>query len=97
MAESGSDSELKLNSYDLAVDIELHDAVQRLRFEHPQVHAVILTLGQGTGVLRWCEYQDARACRARLQSELLASSQMKTRNALEDASANSGQFATSPQ
>ena len=35
--------ELKLNSYDLGVDIELHDAIQRLRFEHPEVGAVILT------------------------------------------------------
>ena len=38
--------ELKLNSYDLGVDIELHDAVQRLRFEHPQVKAVVLTSGK---------------------------------------------------
>src|SRR5690348_5322420 len=37
------DYELKLNSYDLAVDTELYDAVQRLRFEHPEVSAVILT------------------------------------------------------
>jgi benzoyl-CoA-dihydrodiol lyase len=35
--------ELKLNSYDLGVDIELHDAIQRLRFEHPEVGAVVLT------------------------------------------------------
>ncbi|HYB41150.1 MAG TPA: 2,3-epoxybenzoyl-CoA dihydrolase, partial [Candidatus Methylomirabilis sp.] len=35
--------ELKLNSYDLGVDIELHDAVQRLRFEHPEVGAVVVT------------------------------------------------------
>tara|TARA_Y100001934_G_C12377619_1_gene790173 strand:+ start:3224 stop:4954 length:1731 start_codon:yes stop_codon:yes gene_type:complete len=35
--------ELKLNSYDLGVDIELHDALQRIRFEHPQVGAVIMT------------------------------------------------------
>jgi benzoyl-CoA-dihydrodiol lyase len=35
--------ELKLNSYDLGVDIELYDAVQRLRFEHPEVGAVVLT------------------------------------------------------
>ncbi|HYU15553.1 MAG TPA: hypothetical protein VEL05_05770, partial [Candidatus Acidoferrum sp.] len=35
--------ELKLNSYDLAVDIELHDAIERLRFEHPEVRAVIVT------------------------------------------------------
>ena len=34
---------LKLNSYDLGVDIELADAVQRLRFEHPGVKAVVLT------------------------------------------------------
>src|SRR5579884_1315145 len=34
--------ELKLNSYDLGVDIELADAVQRLRFEHPEVGAVVL-------------------------------------------------------
>lgn len=37
--------ELKLNSYDLGVDIELYDAVQRLRFEHPEVRAVVLTGG----------------------------------------------------
>src|SRR5258705_9650797 len=34
---------LKLNSYDLGVDMELADAVQRLRFEHPQVGCVVLT------------------------------------------------------
>ena len=34
---------LKLNSYDLSVDIELYDAVQRLRFEHPEVGAVVIT------------------------------------------------------
>jgi len=34
---------LKLNSYDLGVDIELHDALQRIRFEHPEVASVILT------------------------------------------------------
>ena len=37
------DYRLKLNSYDLGVDIELADAIQRLRFEHPEVHAVIIT------------------------------------------------------
>src|ERR687886_2766599 len=37
------DYRLKLNSYDLGVDIELADAVQRIRFEHPEVHAVVLT------------------------------------------------------
>jgi benzoyl-CoA-dihydrodiol lyase len=39
------DYELKLNSYDLGVDIELYDIVQRLRFEHPEVRAVVLTGG----------------------------------------------------
>ena len=34
---------LKLNSYDLGVDIELADAIQRIRFEHPQVRAVVIT------------------------------------------------------
>ena len=34
---------LKLNSYDLGVDIELHDALQRIRFEHPPVRVVVLT------------------------------------------------------
>jgi len=38
--------ELKLNSYDLGVDIELYDAVQRLRFEHPEIGAVVLTSGK---------------------------------------------------
>src|SRR6186713_286235 len=37
------DYKLKLNSYDLGVDIELADAIQRIRFEHPEVHAVVIT------------------------------------------------------
>src|SRR5438105_7019701 len=37
------DYRLKLNSYDLGVDIELADAIARLRFEHPEVHAVVVT------------------------------------------------------
>lgn len=40
------DYELKLNSYDLGVDIELNDAVQRLRFEHPEVGAVVIKSGK---------------------------------------------------
>ncbi|MEN3292639.1 MAG: benzoyl-CoA-dihydrodiol lyase [Burkholderiales bacterium] len=49
VAEDGGLKEgykLKLNSYDLGVDIELHDAVQRLRFEHPAVRTVIITGGR---------------------------------------------------
>lgn len=38
--------ELKMNSYDLGVDIELYDAVQRLRFEHPEVQAVVVNSGK---------------------------------------------------
>src|SRR5918996_207884 len=38
--------ELKLNSYDLGVDIELNDAVQRLRFEHPEVKVVVIRSGK---------------------------------------------------
>jgi benzoyl-CoA-dihydrodiol lyase len=37
---------LKLNSYDLGVDIELHDALQRVRFEHPEVRSVVVTSGK---------------------------------------------------
>jgi len=37
------DYKLKLNSYDLGVDVELADAIQRIRFEHPEVHAVVIT------------------------------------------------------
>src|SRR4051794_22282083 len=40
------DYPLKLNSYDLGVDIELADAVQRLRFEHPEVRAIVVTSGR---------------------------------------------------
>jgi len=39
-------TELKLNSYDLGVDIELADAVQRLRFEHPEVRTVVIRSGK---------------------------------------------------
>ncbi len=38
--------ELKLNSYDLGVDMELHDALQRIRFEHPEVRSVVITSGK---------------------------------------------------
>src|SRR5258708_19805995 len=38
--------ELKLNSYDLGVDIELSDAIERLRFEHPAVKVVVLKSGK---------------------------------------------------
>ncbi len=82
--------ELKLNSYDLGVDIELYDAVQRLRFEHPEVRVVVLTSGQ-----------DKVFC-AGANIKMLASSSHsakvnfckftnETRNGIEDATASSGQ------
>ena len=40
------DYELKLNSYDLGVDIELADALQRIRFEHPEVRALVVRSGR---------------------------------------------------
>src|SRR5260370_41980865 len=82
--------ELKLNSYDLGVDIELYDAVQRLRFEHPEVRAVVLTSGR-----------DKIFC-AGANIKMLASASHswkvnfckftnETRNGIEDATVNSGQ------
>ena len=41
--------ELKMNSYDLGVDIELHDAVQRVRFEHPEAKALVSTTVRTSG------------------------------------------------
>ncbi|MBL4766146.1 MAG: enoyl-CoA hydratase/isomerase family protein [Rhodobacteraceae bacterium] len=81
---------LKLNSYDLGVDIELFDAITRLRFEHPQVRCVILQSGQ----------ERVFCAGANIKMLNVASHQHKvnfckftneTRNAIEDASANSGQ------
>ncbi len=82
--------ELKLNSYDLGVDIELYDAVQRLRFEHPEVRTVAVTGGKQK---TFCAGANIR---------MLASSPHpwkvnfckftnETRNGIEDASASSGQ------
>src|SRR3954447_11301224 len=82
--------ELKLNSYDLGVDIELHDAIQRLRFEHPEVKSVVVTGGL-----------DKVFC-AGANIRMLAQSghpwkvnfckfTNETRNGIEDATENSGQ------
>ena len=82
--------ELKLNSYDLGVDIELHDAIQRLRFEHPEVKSVIMTSAM-----------DRVFCAGANISMLATSSHAhkvnfckftnETRNGIEDASKNSEQ------
>ncbi len=50
--------------YDLGVDIELHDALQRIRFEHPEVRAVVITSAQGAHVLLGRQHLHARRCRA---------------------------------
>ena len=82
--------DLKLNSYDLGVDIELYDAVQRLRFEHPEVKSVILTSAK-----------DRVFCAGANIAMLGSSSHAhkvnfckftnETRNGIEDASDNSDQ------
>src|ERR1043165_9152119 len=56
------DYKLKLNSYDLGVDIELADAIQRLRFEHPEVHAVIVTSLKERIICAGAGYELALAC-----------------------------------
>ncbi len=63
--------ELKLNSYDLGVDIELYDAVQRLRFEHPEVRDGRGDQRQGQGLLRGGQHPDAGRFAASLEGELL--------------------------
>jgi benzoyl-CoA-dihydrodiol lyase len=82
--------DLKLNSYDLSVDIELSDIVQRLRLEHPEVKAVVLTggidkvfsAGANIQMLAGASHHD-KVNFCKFTNE--------TRNAIEDASANSGQ------
>ena len=81
---------LKLNSYDLGVDIELRDAVQRLRFEHPEVRAVIVTSGKdrvfsaGANIPMLAQASHAwKVNFCKFTNE--------TRNDIEDASRHSGQ------
>ena len=82
--------ELKLNSYDLGVDIELYDAVQRLRFEHPQVRAVVLTSGKEKV---FCAGANIRMLAAAPHPWKVNFCKFtnETRNGIEDASAHSGQ------
>jgi benzoyl-CoA-dihydrodiol lyase len=82
--------ELKLNSYDLGVDIELADAVQRLRFEHPEVRCVVLRSGKD-GV--FCAGANIRmlAKASHVHKVNFCKFTNETRLAIEDASANSGQ------
>ncbi len=82
--------ELKLNSYDLGVDIELNDAVQRLRFEHPEVASVILTSGKERV---FCAGANIRALGLANHSFKVNFCKFtnETRNAIEDATRNSAQ------
>jgi benzoyl-CoA-dihydrodiol lyase len=82
--------ELKLNSYDLGVDIELYDAVQRLRFSHPEVRAVIVTSGKEKV---FCAGANIRMLAASPHPWKVNFCKFtnETRNGIEDASASSGQ------
>ena len=86
-----SDSyELKLNSYDLAVDIELNDAVQRLRFEHPEVHCVVIKSGKDNV---FCAGANIRMLGKATHGHKVNFCKFtnETRLAIEDASENSSQ------
>jgi benzoyl-CoA-dihydrodiol lyase len=82
--------ELKLNSYDLGVDVELYDAVQRLRFEHPEVKAVVMTSGKEK---IFCAGANIRMLAASAHSWKVNFCKFtnETRNGIEDATENSGQ------
>src|SRR5436309_14585976 len=85
-----ADYELKLNSYDLAVDIELNDAVQRLRFEHPQVRAVVIRSGKDNV---FCAGANIRMLGQASHGHKVNFCKFtnETRLAIEDASEHSGQ------
>jgi benzoyl-CoA-dihydrodiol lyase len=82
--------QLKLNSYDLGVDIELADAVQRLRFEHPGVKAVILRSGKNRV---FCAGANIRMLAGATHAHKVNFCKFtnETRNGIEDSSENSGQ------
>src|ERR1700722_18770478 len=82
--------ELKLNSYDLGVDIELYDAVQRLRFEHPEVKTVVMTSGKEK---IFCAGANIRMLAASSHPWKVNFCKFtnETRNGIEDATENSGQ------
>ncbi len=81
--------ELKMNSYDLGVDIELHDAVQRLRFEHPEVKAVVVTSGKER---MFCAGANIKMLAASPHAWKVNFCKFtnETRNGIEDATLNSG-------
>jgi benzoyl-CoA-dihydrodiol lyase len=82
--------QLKLNSYDLGVDIELADAVQRLRFEHPEVKTVVIRSGKNRV---FCAGANIRMLAGSSHAHKVNFCKFtnETRNGIEDASAHSGQ------
>ena len=82
--------QLKLNSYDLGVDIELADAVQRLRFEHPNVKVVLLRSGKNRV---FCAGANIRMLASATHAHKVNFCKFtnETRNGFEDSSENSGQ------
>jgi benzoyl-CoA-dihydrodiol lyase len=82
--------ELKLNSYDLGVDIELADAIERLRFEHPEVAVIILKSGKDRV---FCAGANIRMLAGATHAHKVNFCKFtnETRNSIEDASENSGQ------
>lgn len=80
---------LKLNSYDLGVDIELHDALQRIRFEHPEVRTVVLTSARDrifcSGANIFMLGKSSHAWKVNF-----CKFTNETRNGIEDASRHSG-------
>jgi benzoyl-CoA-dihydrodiol lyase len=82
--------ELKLNSYDLGVDIELADAIERLRFEHPQVKVVVVRSGKDRV---FCAGANIRMLASATHAHKVNFCKFtnETRNGIEDASAASGQ------
>jgi len=83
--------ELKLNSYDLGVDIELNDAVQRLRFEHPEVRCVVIKSGKDNV---FCAGANIRMLGKATHGHKVNFCKFtnETRFAIEDASENSKQI-----
>jgi benzoyl-CoA-dihydrodiol lyase len=80
---------LKLNSYDLGVDIELSDALNRIRFEHPEVKSVVLTSGKSR---MFCSGANIYMLGHSSHSSKVNFCKFtnETRNGIEDASAHSG-------
>src|SRR3954451_14923152 len=81
---------LKLNSYDLGVDIELADAVQRLRFEHPEVKVVVMRSAKNRV---FCAGANIRMLAGSTHAHKVNFCKFtnETRNGMEDSSENSGQ------